>query len=185
VQQSDGSWLHYADADNVPSVLATRVRVARNNVAGNTAGRILATATGIEQTTQPDGTTVYTGTIPNSSVDPDTLLTPSDDLLMWAILSHRLGGPGDPAMRLRMTAGSDGTVREVDLTRGDTLKFTYTDLGSTPSITPLRTPPRWRRTRCRPTSRTAARCSPRSSGYSPRHSGARLSSEERRLYLTG
>jgi hypothetical protein len=135
VQQSDGSWLHYADADNVPAVLATRVRMARNNVAGNTADQVLALATGIEQTTQPDGTTVYTGTIPNSSVDPDTLLKPSDDLLMWAIISHRLGGPGDPTMQLRMVAGSDGTVQEVDLTRGDTLKFTYSDLGSTPPIT--------------------------------------------------
>ena len=136
VQQSDGSWLHYADADNVPAVLATKVRMARNDVDGNSAEQVLALATGIEQTTQPDGTTVYTGTIPNSSVDPDTLLEPSDDLLMWAILSHRLGDPGDPAMQLRMVAGSDGTVQEVDLTRGgDTLKFTYTDLGSTPPIT--------------------------------------------------
>ena len=109
--------------------------MARNNVAGNTADQVLALVTGIEQTTQPEGTTVYTGTIPNTSVDPDTLLEPSDDLLMWAILSHRLGGPGDPTMQLRMIAGSDGTVQEVDLTRGDTLKFTYSDLGSTPPIT--------------------------------------------------
>ncbi len=66
VQQSDDSWLHYADADNVPAVIA---------------------------------------------------------------------GPGDPTMQLRMIAGSDGTVQEVDLTRGDTVKFTYSDLGSTPPIT--------------------------------------------------
>ncbi len=135
VQQEDGSWLHYADAGNVPAVIATKVRMARNDVAGNSADQVLALATGIEQTTQPDGTTVYTGTIPNSSVDPDTLLTQSDDLLMWAILNHRLGDPGDPATQFRMVAGSDGTVQEVDLTRGgDTLKFAYTALGSTPPI---------------------------------------------------
>jgi hypothetical protein len=38
-------------------------------------------------------------------------------------------------MRLRMVAGSDGTVQEVDLTRDGTLKFTYSGLGSTPPIT--------------------------------------------------
>ena len=135
VQQEDGTWLRYADANNVPDVIATKVGMARNDVAGNSAEQVLALATGVEQTTQPDGTTVYTGTIPNSSVDPDTLLGPSDDLLMWAILSHRLGDPGDPAMQLRMVAGSDGTVQEVDLTRGgDTITFAYTDLGSTPPI---------------------------------------------------
>jgi hypothetical protein len=135
VQQDDGSWFHYADANNVPAVLATKVRMARNDVAGNSADQVLALATGIEQTTQADGTTVYTGTIPNSSVDPDTLLTPSDNLLMWAILSHRLGDPSDPAMQLRMVAGADGIVQEVDLTRGETMKFAYSDLGSTPPIT--------------------------------------------------
>jgi hypothetical protein len=136
VQESDGTWLHYADADNVPAAIAARVRTARNIVAGNTADQVLALATGISQTSQPDGTTVYTGTIPNSSVDPDTLLKPSDDLLVWAILSHRLGGSSDPSMQLRMVARSDGAVQEVDLTRGgDTLKFAYTDLGSTPPIT--------------------------------------------------
>jgi len=136
VQESDGTWLHYADADNVPAVLAARVRTARNIVAGNTADQVLALATGISQTPQPNGTTVYTGTIPNSAVDPDTLLKPSDDLLVWAILSHRLGGQSDPSMQLRMVARSDGAVQEVDLARGgDTLKFAYTDLGSTPPIT--------------------------------------------------
>ena len=38
-------------------------------------------------------------------------------------------------MQLRMVAGSDGTVREVDLANGDTLKITFGDLGSTPPIT--------------------------------------------------
>ncbi len=136
VQQNDGTWLHYADASNVPAVLARRVQLARNNVAGNTADQILAVATGIQQTTQPDGTTVYTGTIPDSTVDPDSLITSSDDVLMQRILADRLGNSGDPGMQLRITAGSDGAVQEVDLTRGgDTLKFAYTALGSTPPIT--------------------------------------------------
>jgi hypothetical protein len=136
VEQEDGTWMHYADANDVPDVIATKVGLARNDVAGNSAEQVLALATGIEQATQSDGSIVYTGTIPNSSVDPDTLLKPSDDLLMWAILSHRLGDPSDPAMQLRMVAGADGTVQEVDLTRGgDTLTFAYTDLGSTPPVT--------------------------------------------------
>jgi hypothetical protein len=135
VQQSDGTWLHYADASNVPDVLAARVRLARDNVAGNTVDQVLALATGITKTTRPDGSTVYTGAIPGSTVDPDTLITPADDVLMMTILGQRLGGPGDPAMELRMVARSDGTVEEVDLTRGDSLRFTYSDLGSTPPIT--------------------------------------------------
>jgi len=135
VRQADGTWLHYSDANNVPSVLAGRVRLARNNVAGNTAGQVLSLTTGFTQKTQPDGSTVYAGTIPESSVDPDTLITPTDDVLMMWILSHRLGDPGDPAMQLRMVAGSDGTVQEVDFTSGDALKYTYRDLGTTPPIT--------------------------------------------------
>lgn len=135
VQQDDGTWLHYADANNVPTVLAGRVQLARNNVAGNTADQILSLTTGITQATEPDGTIVYTGSIPESAVDPDTLIASSDDILMVWILSHRLGDPGDPAMQLRLVAGRDGTVREVDLTRGDSMKFAYGDLGSTPPIT--------------------------------------------------
>jgi hypothetical protein len=57
---------HYADASNVPDVVAGRVRLARDNVAGNTADQILALTTGIQQTPQPDGSTVYTGTIPRA-----------------------------------------------------------------------------------------------------------------------
>jgi len=135
VQQTDGTWLHYASASDVPDVLAGRVRLARNNVTGNTVDEVLALATGIQRTGQPDGTTVYTGAIPDSAVDPDTVISPSDDVLMLMILSHRLGDVGDPGMRLRMVAGRDGTVQEVDLTRGDTLKVTYSALGSTPPIT--------------------------------------------------
>jgi hypothetical protein len=136
VQQDDGTWLHYADASNVPDELAARVQLARDNVAGNSPDQILALATGISQTTQPDGSTVYTGTIPNSSADPDTLITPSDDVLMATILSHRLGDPSDTPMQLRMVAGTDGTVQEVDLTRaGDSMRFTYSDLGTTSPIT--------------------------------------------------
>jgi hypothetical protein len=136
VQQGDGSWLHYADANNVPSVLAGRVQLARNDVAGTTADQVLGLATGVSQSTQPDGTTLYTGTIPDSSADPDSLITPSDDVLIQRILANRVGDPSDPAMQLRLVAGSDGTVQEVDLTRGgDTLKFAYSDLGSTSPIT--------------------------------------------------
>jgi hypothetical protein len=136
VQQDDGAWLHYADASNVPDELAARVQLARDNVAGNSPDQILALATEISQTTQPDGSTVYTGTIPSSNVDPDSLITPSDDVLIAMILSHRLGDPGDQPMQLRMVAGTDGTVQEVDLTRtGDSIKFAYSDLGTTSPIT--------------------------------------------------
>jgi hypothetical protein len=125
---------HYADASNVPDVVAGRVRLARDNVAGNTADQILALTTGIQQTPQPDGSTVYTGTIPESAVDPDTLIKPSDDVLMTTILSpsRRPRRPRRP--RRSSDAAPVGrrkrrNVQEVELTRGDKLKFTYSDLG--------------------------------------------------------
>jgi len=59
VQTADGSWLHYASASDVGPKLGPFVQLAQDNVAGNTADQILALATGLQKTVQPDGTTVY------------------------------------------------------------------------------------------------------------------------------
>jgi hypothetical protein len=66
-----------------------------DDVAGNTADQILSLATGITQTSQPGGSTLYSGTIPNSSGDPNVL--PSDDAILRIIDSLRSGNePGAP-----------------------------------------------------------------------------------------
>lgn len=150
--QQDGSWVRYATPSDVDPMLSSMLQLARNNVAGNTSEEILRLATGLEQTTQPDGSTIYTGTIPNSTAT--RVGAPTDDTIMQIINSLRIGPttPGTPGgfhngLQLRMTVGSDGFVRQVSLTyqqqntrstSGDgtyTESVTYSRLGSTAPIT--------------------------------------------------
>ena len=85
VQTSDGTWLHYANASDVgPKPLGGLEQLAQDNIASTTPQQILALATGVQQTAQPDGTTVYTGTIPSSSLDP--AMVPGNDAITSMIL---------------------------------------------------------------------------------------------------
>ncbi len=85
VQTSDGSWLHYANASDVgPKPLGGLMQLAQDNIAGTTPQQILTLATQVQKVTQPDGTTVYTGTIPNGRLDPATL--PGNDAITSMIL---------------------------------------------------------------------------------------------------
>src|SRR5215469_6179532 len=71
VQTSDGTWWHYADAgDAGPKPLGGLAQLAQETIAGTTPQQILALATGVQQTEQADGSTLYTGTIPASSLNP-------------------------------------------------------------------------------------------------------------------
>ena len=161
VQTSDGTWLHYANASNVtPKPLGGLEQLAQDNIAGTTPQQILALATGVQQTAQPDGTTLYTGAIPNSSLDPATL--PGNDAITNMILGAQKRtammfgvGPNQPDapggqqndLQLQMSVGADGLVSQVSVTfqqqgtsspAGDdtyTWSVTYSQLGSTPPIT--------------------------------------------------
>jgi hypothetical protein len=162
VKTSDGTWLHYADASNVgPKPLGGLEQLAQDNIAATTAQQILALATGVQQTTQPDGTTLYTGTIPSSSIDPATL--PGNDAITNMILGAQKrtammsgAGPNQGAapgssvltdLQLQMSVGADGLVSQVSVTfqqQGTgsptadgtyTWSVTYSQLGSTPPIT--------------------------------------------------
>jgi hypothetical protein len=161
VQTSDGTWLHYANASDVgPKPLGGLEQLAQDNIAGTTPQQILALATGVQQTAQPDGTTLYTGTIPNSSLDPATL--PGNDAITSMILGAQKRtammfgvGPNQPDapggqqndLRLQMSVGADGLVSQVSVTfrqQGTsspaadgtyTWSVTYSQLGSTPPIT--------------------------------------------------
>jgi hypothetical protein len=150
VEQPDGTWLHYASESGLGPKVGPHFELAHNNVAGNTANDILSLATNLTQTTQPDGSTVYTGTIPDTNID--TGVAPTDDAIM-RIISTLREGTDQPngfhnGVQLQMTVGSDGFVQQVSLTYQQqntgsaendgtyTWNITYSQLGNTPPITP-------------------------------------------------
>jgi len=154
VQTSDGTWLHYANTSDVgPKPLGAMVQLARDNIAGTTAQQILALATRAQKTAQSDGTTVYTGTIPNSTADAGIAPSASDDAIMSMIFGLRKRSEGDAPgghpndLQLQMSVGGDGLVRQVSVTFQQqdtgtpaldgtyTWSITYSQLGSTPPIT--------------------------------------------------
>jgi hypothetical protein len=161
VQTSDGNWLHYAKASDVgPKPLGGLVQLAHDNIAGTSPQQILALATHVQKATQSDGTTVYTGTIPNSSLDPG--LVPGNDAITSMILGaqkrtdmifgvgrNKGDAPGgyQNDLQLQMSVGDNGLVKEVSVTfeRQGTgspavdgtyrWSVAYSQLGSTPPIT--------------------------------------------------
>jgi hypothetical protein len=158
-QTSDGTWLHYANASNVgPKPLGGLEHMAQDNTAGSTGQQILALATQVQKTVQPDGTTVYTGNIPSSSINAAN--DPGNNAVIGMILSAQKrtdmmfgAGKGDAPgtqpgdLQLQMTVGGDGLVNQVSVTfQGQdtgssgqdgtyTWSVTYSQLGSTPPIT--------------------------------------------------
>jgi uncharacterized protein YjeT (DUF2065 family) len=147
LQRADGRWVHYPAESDVGPKLGPDVKLARDEVAGNTASAILALATHLHKTVRPDGTAVYTGTIP---ADPaDTAIAPRDDSIMRVIT--RLRSVGDTS-RLQLVVGRDGLVRQMSETIQSTgskltepgqrptgtgswtWAISYSQLGSTPAI---------------------------------------------------
>jgi hypothetical protein len=163
-QTPDGTWFHYANASDVPpKPLGGMEQLAQDTIAATTPQQILALATHVQKTPQPDGSTLYTGTIPASSLDP--ALVPGNDAITNMILGaqKRTDGmvgvgkateqtPGAPCcqrdLQLQMSVGSDGLVKQVSITFQQqnasspaldgnyTWSITYSQLGNTPPITP-------------------------------------------------
>jgi hypothetical protein len=132
LQRPDGSWLHYAsEADLEPPLYAGAVQAARSLAAGSRAAQIIASAYGLQRTVQPDGSTVYSGTIPPSN---PAEVAPSDDTAQIMLPSF---GPGGA---FQLVVGSDGLVRQISETASPPLtgawSIEYSQLGSTPPITP-------------------------------------------------
>jgi hypothetical protein len=155
VQTSDGTWLHYVNASDVPpKPLGGTVQYAQDNIAGTTAQQILALATGVQKTAQSDGTTVYTGTIPISTAGAG--IAPSDGgaimrMILGVVKGKERDAPGGGLhndLQLQMSVGGDGLVRQVSVTFQQedtgtpavdgtyTASITYSQLGSTPPIAP-------------------------------------------------
>jgi hypothetical protein len=161
-QTSAGVWLHYANASDVPpKPFGGLAQLAEDTIAATTPQQILGLATGVQKTTQPDGSTVYTGTIPASSLDP--ALVSGNDAITNMILGaqKRTDGmvgvgkatdqtPGAQCcqqnLELEMSVGSDGLVKQVSIAFQQqnasssaldgtyTWSVTYSQLGSTPPI---------------------------------------------------
>jgi len=160
VQTLDGAWWHYANAADVgPKPLGGLAQLAQDTIAGTTPQQVLSLATGVQKTEQQDGSTVYTGTIPSSSLNPATV--PGNDAITNMILGAQkrtdlMAGaepnqgntPGSQPndLQLQMNVGSDGLVKQVSVTFKQpgssgadgtyTWSVTYSQLGNTPTITP-------------------------------------------------
>jgi len=149
VEQPDGTWLQYASESGVGPKIGPMFELAHNDVAGTTADQILSIATGLTETSQADGTTVYNGTIPPVATDPGIPAT--DDAILRIIGNLRAGanGPGfHDGLQFQMTAGPDGLVRQISLTYTQldsgsaatdgayTWSIDYGQLGTTPEIAP-------------------------------------------------
>jgi hypothetical protein len=150
VQQADGRWLRYPSVADLGPKLGPAVQLAEDNVAGSTAGQVLALAADLHQAKQPDGATLYTGTIPSRS---NPRVAPASDTIRRMIASLRSGSEaGAPGgfhgdLELRLTVAMDGRVQQVSVTfrqqdtgspEGEgvyTWSVTYSQLGATPPIT--------------------------------------------------
>jgi hypothetical protein len=134
VQGPDGTWLHYASESDADFPAGQMLQLAREYVSGSRADQIVLLVPGLQKTVQPDGSTVYTGTIPTdtpaevaASGQPGVSLGPS--------LPHFRRGA-----QFHMLVGSDGLVRQIsesaEFADYGPLTWTiqYSQLGSTPSI---------------------------------------------------
>jgi hypothetical protein len=131
-QQADGTWLHYASESDAGR-LALLVQSARVDVAGSSAAQILAVVPDLQKATQPDGSTVFTGTILASG---PAHVTPTDDTATR--LAARLKSVGRDA-RFKLVVGRDGLVSQMSETADDgtfSWSVQYSQLGSTTPISP-------------------------------------------------
>jgi len=143
LQRADGHWVHYPHESDVGPKLGPAVQLARDDVSGSTAAAILALAAHLHKTAGPDGSTLYTGTIPAGRAD--SAVAPSDDTIMGVII--RLRSVGRDA-RFRLVVGRDGLVSKMSETFQNegaklpadngiwTWTIRYSQLGSTPPISP-------------------------------------------------
>jgi hypothetical protein len=134
LQKADGSWLHYASESDLAPPLDFGLKAIRGLVAGSRAAQIIASAYGLQKTVQPDGSTIYSGTVPAGE---GTEVAPTDDTDTGIIgglpqISHT-------SAALQLVVGSDGLVRQMTETADDgsaAWSIEYSQLGSTPPVSP-------------------------------------------------
>ena len=148
LQEADGHWVRYPVKSALHSKFGSAVQLAQADAAGGTASAILALARHLHKTAGPDGSTLYTGTIPPDQAD--SALAPTDDSICMGVVT-RLRSVGRYS-RFQLVVGRDGLVRRMSETfqnRGPQLNepdkkpvgkgswtwsVSYSQLGSTPPI---------------------------------------------------
>lgn len=137
LQRADGSWLHYAsEADLAPLLDRGTVLAAYGLAVASRAAQIIASAYGLQTTEQPDGSTVYSGTVP-----PETAAKAASGKGGGAIMGvARMMLPSfGSGGALKLIVGSDGLVKQMSETAAPPLtgawRIDYTRLGGTPPIT--------------------------------------------------
>jgi hypothetical protein len=146
LQEADGHWVRYTAKSSIHAKFGSAVQLAQADAAGGTATAILALTTHLHKTVRPDGSTLYTGTIPP---DRGAAIAPADDSIMRVITRLRSVGRDS---RFQLMVGRDGLVRRMSETFQNegtqlnepgkqpvgagswTWSISYSQLGSTPPI---------------------------------------------------
>jgi hypothetical protein len=166
LQRTDGSWLHYAsEAELEPPLYRDSLQAVFGLVAGTRAAQLIASTYGLQKTVQPDGSSVYSGTIPPRN---RAEAAPSDDKTGQLFLPSF--GPGGA---FQLVVGSDGLISKMSETASPPLtgawSLEYSQLGSTPPITPPATY----------TEGTPATCPHRRRRFAPRRRSPRRNRRQR------
>jgi hypothetical protein len=139
LRRADGSWLHYASEADLESSLGSGTVLAAYGLAvASRAAQIIASAYGLQKTEQPDGSTVYSGTIPPNSPAKGA---PSKDLggLVMDSAESMLPTFGSGGA-FQLVVGSDGLVRQMSETAAPPAtgawRVEYSRLGDPQQITP-------------------------------------------------
>jgi hypothetical protein len=135
----DGSWLHYAsEADLERSLGSGTVLAAYGLVVASRAAQIIASTYGLQKAERPDGSTVYSGTIPRNSPAKGA---PRKDLggLVMDSVQNLLPSFG-PGGAFHLVVGSDGLVSRMSETAAPPAtgawRIEYSRLGEPQQITP-------------------------------------------------
>jgi hypothetical protein len=133
-QRIDGTWLRYPSASDLGRRLHAIARATRTILTGSRADQILALVPGLHKTAEPDGTTVYAGTIPASK---SAAASPTGNTATRLVAAMKSVGGNDA--RLQLIVGSDGLVRQLsEIVDHRTQAWTiqYSGLGTTPPVSP-------------------------------------------------
>jgi hypothetical protein len=100
-------------------------------------GTTLRSITGAMTTTEPDGSTVYGGTVPAGEIARQTGFKEGQAIRVFPFGYVAHEAAADPASPLdtTITVGADDVIRQIAVTWGTwTYTVTYNDLGSTPAL---------------------------------------------------
>jgi len=111
----------------------------REDMGGATLRRITGTMTadGLTAANQPDGSTIYRGTVPAGQIARQTGFKEGQAIRVFPFGYVADDAAANPASLLdtALTVGADGVIREIAVTWGTwTYTVTYSHLGSTPAV---------------------------------------------------